>query len=43
MFLRHLMIAATLAMAVPAFAQEATQGERQAVPRGSRPQRNARP
>jgi PEGA domain len=33
---RYLMLAAALAMAVPAFAQE--EGERQAVPRGSRPQ-----
>jgi hypothetical protein len=35
--LRNLMLAAAVAMALPAFAQEAGEG-RQAVPRGSRPQ-----
>jgi hypothetical protein len=38
MFVRNLMIVAALALALPVFAQEAGQGERQAVPRGSRPQ-----
>ena len=39
MFLRTVMVAAALAMAVPAFAQdEQAAPERQAVPRGSRPQ-----
>jgi hypothetical protein len=36
--IRSLMLAAALAMALPAFAQEAGEGERRAVPRGSRPQ-----
>jgi hypothetical protein len=38
MFVRHLMLAAAVAMALPAFAQEAAEAQRQAVPRGSRPQ-----
>jgi hypothetical protein len=41
MFLKSVMLAAAIAMAVPAFAQEEAQpapAERQAVPRGSRPQ-----
>lgn len=38
MFLRYLVFATALAVAVPGFAQDDSDGQRQAVPRGSRPQ-----
>lgn len=38
MFVRYLILAVALAVAVPSLAQETADGQRQAVPRGSRPQ-----